>query len=862
MKNKYKVEGMTCSACSAAVERAVNKVEGVKQANVSLLTNSMIVESDTDKSEDILKAVSKAGYKAIADFEDEAQSSKPGSDLQIDNEIESLKHRLVVSIPLMLVLMYVAMGHMFHLPYPDLLSDVAGSGVMIFLQFLLTLPILYVNRNYFIHGFKSLINRNPNMDSLVALGAAAGVVYGIFSAFMIFRGLGTHNHEMVHKYLHDIYFESSAMILTLITLGKYLETKSKKKTTESINKLLEFQPDQVLVVNNGQEVITKVEDLQIGDQIKVVPGEKIAVDGQVIKGYSSVDQHAITGESIPVEVKEGDKVISGSINQNGTFVMEAKKVGADTTISQIVRLMEEASSTKAPISKLADKISSIFVPAVIVLAIVSFIAWMIIYRDFEFAFSIAIAILVISCPCALGLATPVAMMVATGKAADNGILIKSAESLETLHKVDTIIFDKTGTITNGKPYLTDINNLSSKSKNELLEIAYAIENNSQQPLANAIIEAAKQEGVNLLDVDNFESFTGKGVKADINGKSFYIGNDKLQKDIGVYKDSYKEIGDKYSEIGKTPVYLFDDTEILAIFAIQDTIKDTSKIAIEEIKKLGIKTVMLTGDNARTAKAMADLSGVDEFKADLLPQDKDRIVSEYQDQGDIVAMVGDGINDAPALIRSNIGIGVASGTDIAIDSADLILVKSDLQDIVNSISLSEKTIKNIKQNLFWAFFYNVLAIPVAMGLLYPSFGIKLNPMIGALAMSLSSVFVVTNALRLRNFKSKTFVKDKKEDISNDQKNINFVNNENKNGINNSDKNTLNKKGEIKMRKELLVEGMTCNHCKMRVEKVVSEIAGVDQVEVHLDEKKVYFNSDDSKIDEIAQAITDAGYEVIR
>ena len=856
MKERFDLEGMTCAACSLAVEKAVKKIEGVENVNVSLLTNSMNVDM-TDKIDPskIIDAVQKAGYEAKLKRQDAKVQRVSPRDI-INKEIKDLKNRLLVSIPLMILLMYVAMGEMLALPYPTLFQGVSGAGLMIFSQLLLTLPILYVNRAYFINGFKALFSGNPNMDTLVALGSAAGVIYGLFSTYMILYGLGTGNDQMVGHYRHDIYYESAAMILTLITLGKYFEAKSKAKTTDAINKLIDIQPDYVTLIKDGLEAKVPVEDIVIGDQIKIIPGERIAIDGVIISGHSSLDQQAITGESIPVEVKAGDNAISGSVNMNGSFIMEAKKVGEDTTIQKIIQLMEEASASKAPISKMADKISGIFVPIVIVLSIVSFIVWLWLGYGFEFAFSIGVGVLVISCPCALGLATPVAMMVATGKAADSGVIIKSAEALEVLHDVDVMIFDKTGTITKGQPVITDIVLVDDANKDEVLSIAYSLENNSQQPLAFAIIAKAKERQARLRQVTNFESFTGKGVKADIGDERYYIGNAKLLKDIGVYNEEAEKASLKFSKEGKTSVFLFSDKKILAILAIADQIKESSVEAIKEISKLGIKTVMLTGDHELTAKAMADKSGVDEFKAELMPQDKDRIVSAYQEDGSIVAMVGDGVNDAPALVRADVGLAIAAGTDVAVDSADMVLMKSDLQDVVNAIRLSQKTIKNIKQNLFWAFLYNVLAIPIAMGIFYIPFGLRLNPMIGALAMSLSSIFVVSNALRLRRFEAVNlhFGKDNEN-----------IDQENYQHLILGDKIKLvditERRGMEDMKKTFIVEGMTCEHCKMRVEKAVSQLDSVHSVEVVLDEGLVRLEGDRIDDQQVKNAIEDAGYTVI-
>lgn len=849
MKKKFDVSGMTCAACSLAVEKSVKKIHGVKNVNVSLLTNSMNVELDDDISdEEIIEAVEKAGYGAQEKSSTKKiENTSPKDKIELD--VKKLLNRLKISIPLMLVLMYVAMGHMLKLPYPEILSGPKNAGVMIFTQLLLTLPIIYVNRVYYINGFRNLFNKNPNMDTLVALGSSAGLVYGIFSTYMITYGLGNNMMELVSHYMHDIYYESASMILTLITLGKYLEAKSKQRTTDSINKLIEIQPDFVKVIRDGIEEELPIEQVRLNDQIKIIPGERIAIDGKIVKGHSSLDQSAITGESIPVEVFKGDLVISGSINMNGTFVMQASKVGEDTTINKIIQLIEEASATKAPISKLADKISSVFVPVVILISLISFLLWMVLGYGFEFAFSIAVGILVISCPCALGLATPVAMMVATGKAADNGIIIKNAEALEQLHKTKTMIFDKTGTLTKGKPVVTDIISLSEKSHDEIIEIAYSLEENSQQPLAFAVRNYAKENSIRLIKADDFEAITGKGIKARIDGKYYFIGNDKLMKEKNVYISEIEIIADKYSSQGKTSIFLFEETKVLAIIAIADQVKESSKQAIDFIKSKGIKTVMLTGDNKLTANAMAIKTGVDEVKSELLPQDKDKIVSEYKKDG-IVTMVGDGINDALALIRSDVGIAIADGTDIAIDSADLVLMKSDLIDIVNALNLSEKTIINIKQNLFWAFIYNILAIPIAMGILYIPFGIKLNPMIGALAMSMSSIFVVTNALRLKKIKSSNIVKKDKEILF-----------ENANFEKILVKNNNIKKGRKNMKNTLLVEGMTCNHCKMRVEKAVSEVKGVSKAQVYLEDKKVEFEADSSLVGQVKDAIKEAGYEVV-
>lgn len=852
-KRKFDVEGMTCASCQLTVEKAV-KNAGSKSAKVSLMTNTLEVDDDNISDDDIIKAVQNSGYNAKSRVENTSKTKTKNPKETLDKEADGIRKRLYISIPLMFLLMYIAMGEMMNLPYPNFLKGYEGAGIFAFLQLVIALPVLYVNRTYFIHGFRALFKSSPNMDSLVALGSFAAVLYGMFASFMIFYGLGQNNMEMVHQYRHDLYYEAGTMILSLITLGKYLEVISKAKTTESINKLMELQPDEVTVIRDDEEIIVATEDVVEGEIIKVVPGERIALDGIIVEGKSSIDTSAVTGESMPVEVAVDDKVISGSVNNSGSFKMKATSIGSDTTISKIITLMEEASATKAPISKLADKISGIFVPIVITISVIAFVVWLILGYSFTFALSTSIGVLVISCPCALGLATPVSMMVATGKAADNGILVKNAEALEILHKIDTIVFDKTGTITKGKPVLTDIITINGFNKDKAISMASALEANSQHPLALSIIEYSKENNLDSYTAKDFDSITGKGIEAYIDGKKYYIGNDKLMKDKGVFSEEIIKESNELSNQGKTAVYMFDEDNVIAIFAIADAIKQTSKYAIEEIEKLGIKTVMLTGDNRLTAKKIAKDVGIDEVKAELLPQDKDKIISEYQKGDKKVAMVGDGINDAPALMRADVGIGIADGTDIAIESADLVLMKSNLQDILSSIKLSDVTINNVKQNLFWAFFYNTLAIPVAIGIFYPFFGLKLNPMIGALAMSLSSVFVVTNALRLRGFKIEN------KHFENDQVLSNSVNYDNIDLI--DKKSNFENKGDYNMEKRIIeIDGMSCAHCKMSVTKELSKFA--NDVEVSLENKTatVLVNKNTTD-DELIQAVADVGYEAVK
>lgn len=856
MKQKFDIEGMTCANCQLTVENAVKKL-GAEEVNVSLLTNMMEVESDL-KEEDIIKAVSDAGYKAISKNKENKKNKAKSPKEIYDKQKNDMKKRLKVSIPLMVLLMYVAMGDMVNLPTPNVLKGYEGAGLFAFVQLLLSLPILYVNRRYFQTGLKALYKKHPNMDSLVAIGSGAAYVYGIYAIIMINYGLGIGSNDIVMEYVHDLYFEAGAMILTLITLGKYLEVRSKSKTSDAINKLIEIQEDTVTIVVDGVEKIIDVEDLKIGDIVKIFPGEVIGVDGLLVKGASSVDTSAITGESMPVEVNEGDELIAGSVNTTGTFLMEAKKVGNDTTVSKIIELMEEASASKAPISQMADKVSYIFVPTVIAISIISFIVWLLVGASFTFAFSIAIGVLVISCPCALGLATPVAMMVANGKAAENGILVKNSESLEILNKIDTIVFDKTGTITQGNPALKDIVLLSDSNLEETLQIAKSLEANSQHPLALAILKYADEKSIASIENDNFDSITGMGVKGEIKGQKYYIGNDKLLKEYGdlSYEGLNKvlNIASDYSKENKTTVFLFTGGEVLAILTILDPIKTSSVQAIKDIEAMGIKTVMLTGDNEDTAKAISEEVNIDEYKAGLLPQDKDDIIQDLQKDNKLVAMVGDGINDAPSLMRSDVGIAIGAGTDVAIESADLVLIKSNLQDIVSAIKLSKKTIRNIKENLFWAFIYNIISIPLAMGVFYPSFGVKLNPMVGAFAMTMSSLFVVGNSLRLNNFKIDNKI-NRDEDIDRSEVNIEEIN------INNTDNSkTKEEKGNNMNNVLIKIDGMSCLHCKKTVENILFDYD--DNAEVSLEDKSARLKkTKDFDQEKIVKAIEDAGYKVL-
>ncbi len=769
MKEKFDVTGMTCSACSLSVEKAVEKMPGVKSVNVNLLANSMSVEFDDEAmdSRDVIKAVSDAGYGASV----HSKTGQVKSESQVnpvEEEIKEMKFRVIVSFIFLIPLMYISMGGMMGLPVPSWIVGLENALTYAFLQFLLTLPVIYVNRKYYQVGFKTLWHRSPNMDSLIAVGSGAGLVYGIFAIFRIGYGLGHGDMGLVANYAHDLYFESAAMILALITMGKLLETRAKGRTSEAISKLMDLAPKVATVVRDGLEVEIPIEEVVQGDIVVVRPGQSVPVDGLIVEGSSAVDQSALTGESIPVEKNVGDRVISATINKTGFFKFQAEKVGDDTTLSQIIQLVEEASASKAPIAKMADKIAAIFVPAVMSIALISTIVWLLLGHTFEFAMSIGIAVLVISCPCALGLATPVAIMVGTGKGASHGILIKSAETLETLHKIDTVVLDKTGTITEGEPVVTDI--LSDVGEKELLQIAASLEKPSEHPLAEAIVKRAAEEGVSHKEVGNFDAISGRGIEGTIDGKLYLAGNLALMEERLVDVSSYRDTSDSFARQGKTPLYFADEKKILGVIAVADVVKPTSRQAIDAFKSMGIDVVMLTGDNAITAEAIREELHIDRVVAEVMPQDKEEEIRNIQALGKTVAMVGDGINDAPALARADVGVAIGAGTDVAIESADIVLMKSDLLDAVTAVELSKATIKNIKENLFWAFFYNTLGIPLAAGVFYSALGWKLSPMFGAAAMSMSSVFVVTNALRLKLFKPKYESPASSEDIASAKKSI--------------------------------------------------------------------------------------------
>lgn len=844
MTQKFSVTGMTCSSCSAHVEKAVRKLPGVEQVNVNLLSNSMTVDYTEDQvnSQAIIEAVIEAGYGAsqYVKAAEKRQAAQPVDTVQ--EQLTSMKNRLIISFAFFVPLMYISMGHMAGLPLPSFLTGHHNAIAFAMTQFLLTLPVMYVNRKYYQVGFKTLFRGSPNMDSLIAIGSIAAVVYGIFAIYRIGYGLGTGDMDLVARYHMDLYFESAATILTLITLGKYLETRSKGKTSEAIAKLMDLAPKTATVIRDGLEVEIPVEDVAIGDIVVVRPGQSIPVDGVITEGNSSVDQSALTGESIPVEKNPGDKVIAATINKSGFFRFEAQKVGDDTTLAQIIQLVEEAGNSKAPIARLADKISGVFVPIVIGIALLSTIIWLLLGHPFEFALSIGIAVLVISCPCALGLATPVAIMVGTGKGAENGILIKSAEALETAHNIKTVVLDKTGTITAGKPVVTDIIPNKGSSSNYLLQVAATLEKPSEHPLADAIVEKANQIGLSFLETTDFKAISGRGISAQIDGKVCLAGNLAFMEENSITTSELSAQSDTLANNGKTPLYFAEDGKLIGLIAVADVVKPTSRNAIHELEQMGIEVVMLTGDNRKTAETIQRQLGISRIVAEVLPQDKEREVRAIQESGKVVAMVGDGINDAPALVRADVGIAIGAGTDVAIESADIVLMKSDLMDVVTAIQLSKAVIRNIKMNLFWAFFYNSIGIPLAAGVFYSILNWKLNPMFAAAAMSLSSVCVVTNALRLKLFRPK-FATPISEPTAPESE-------------------ILQIEEDDTMKKIVKVEGMHCQHCQATVEKVLSGLQGVSSAKVDLDKKTATVTLESEVADDLLmQTVNEAGFQAI-
>lgn len=872
-KIKFNITGMTCSACSSHVQRAVEKLEGAAEVQVNLLTNSMSVNYDeailgTDK---IIEAVEKAGYGAsLADSLKNSSSNKNSADGKTSGtrsfqndaaklERDKIKKRLILSLVFMIPLFYVSMGHMASLPIPHFLHGIENALIFSFTQFLLALPVLIINKKFFTGGFKAFLNKAPNMDSLVAVGSGAALIYGIFAIYKMAYGMGHGDMETVRLFAGDLYFESAAMILTLVSLGKFLEANAKGKTSQAITKLMNLRPKTALVIRNSNEEEIPVEEIVKGDLILIKPGFSIPVDGIIVEGNSSVDEAAITGESLPVEKTAGDKVVSASINLSGTFTFKAERVGDDTTLSQIIALVEEASASKAPVSKLADKISNYFVPAVIAIAVITLFIWLIAGEGFEFALSRAISVLVISCPCALGLATPTAIMAGTGKGARLGILIRSAEALETAHKTNTVVLDKTGTITQGRPDVIDIKKTENFSEDEVLSLAYSLEVLSEHPLANAVIKRAKEKNLEALKIKDFKAEHGFGISGieEASGLKILAGNEKLFQKNNIEISHAKAEIDALAEKGATPLLIGvsggtggssseTDTgaKLIGIIAVADKIKEGSIESIAEFKAMGIKTIMLTGDNKKTANAIKAQTGVDDFAAELLPQNKKNEIDKLQQAGLKTAMIGDGINDAPALMTADVGIAIGNGTDIAIESADIILMNDNLQTAVDSIQLSRAVMRNIKENLFWALFYNSLCIPLAAGAFYPLFGIVLSPMIAAAAMSLSSVSVVSNALRLNYFKPKRKCK-----ISRDAGSTESCA---------ADKNKIKEK-EL-MNTVLKVNGMQCQHCVSHVKEALTKISGVS-AEIDLGAKTATITHPERvSVADLKKAIEDAGYTV--
>lgn len=879
MKQRFNVTGMSCSACSAHVEKAVSKVPGVDSVQVNLLQNSMVVEY-ADGAVDagtIISAVTEAGYGASV-MGDKKEKAKEENELQkkTADEARRMKHRLGWSIGFLAVLMYVSMGHMLGWPLPGILTGHENVMVFALTQLFLTLPVMYLNRKYFENGFRSLIHGAPNMDTLVAMGSTAAAGYSASQLFVMGYALGRGNLEAAHAGAMNLYFEAAAMILTLVTIGKYMESRSKNRTSDALTKLMDLAPKTALVLRDGQEMEIPSEEVRIGETVIVKPGQAVPVDGVIIEGTGTVDESAITGESIPVEKKAGDRVTGATVNRAGYFRMEADRIGEDTTLSQIIRLVEEAGGSKAPIAKLADKVSGVFVPVVITIALVTIAAWLLAGQSFSFALASGIAVLVISCPCALGLATPTAIMVGTGRGAEQGILIKSGESLETAHLVDTVVLDKTGTVTQGRPALTDIRPVGGVTEQELLSLAASLEQASEHPLAEALVEGAKSRGVPLEKVSDFLAVAGQGVRGTVQGRDVLAGNRKMMKENGIETVGLEDMAAALAEEGKTALYIAADGKLLGLTAAADPVKETSAQAIREMENMGLSVVMLTGDNERTAKAIQKKLGISRVVAEVLPQDKEREVRRLQEEGHKVAMVGDGINDAPALARADVGIAIGAGTDVAIESADIVLMKSDLLDAAAAIQLSRAVIRNIKENLFWAFFYNALGIPLAAGVFYPLLGWQLSPMFGSAAMSFSSVFVVSNALRLKGFRPSFRKKKGAAALAADTAPaacpvpaqdgsvpaacpVPGACSGEQEGTTGQENKTEHKE-EKTMKKTMKIEGMMCGHCTGRVEKALNALDGV-QAQVSLEDKAAYVTIDGDVSDEtLKKTVEDEGYQV--
>ena len=846
MKQRFRVGGMSCAACSAHVEKSVSAVPGVSMVQVNLLAGSMTVEYDEAVCDagKIIAAVVSGGYTAAVD--DGKQQSAPAQSAQADEALGEMKKRIIVSAVFMIVLMYFSMGEMIGLPLPSYAAGMDGMFALALTELVLTIPIVLINRKYYINGFKTLLHRAPTMDALIAVGSGAALVYGIYALVRI----GTApTPEAAHSFMHDLYFESAGMILTLVTLGKFFEARAKRKTGEAIAALMDLRPQTAEVIRGGRAIQLPIEQVQTGDLVVVRGGQSVPVDGVITEGSAFLDESAITGESMPVERHVGGTVIGATVSKSGYFVMRASRVGDDTTLSQIIRLVEEAGASKAPIAKLADKVAGVFVPVVMCIALVTAVIWLLAGETPSFALTRAISVLVISCPCALGLATPVAIMVGTGVGAKNGVLFQSAEALEDLHNVTSAIMDKTGTVTEGRPVVTDVQTWGVETE-ELLSLALSLEKRSDHPLADAIVRYALEKGAKERRVTDFEMVEGQGIRAAVDGVPCMAGNQRMLLANGLaLSRSMQELGEKLADAGKTPLFFAANRQVVGTFAVADVLKPTSRAAVSALESMGIEVTLLTGDNKKTAQAIASELGVREVIAEVLPQDKERIVREKQAAGRRVAMIGDGINDAPALARADVGIAIGAGTDVAISSADVVLMKSDLMDAVDAIRLSRQTIRNIRQNLFWAFFYNCIGIPIAAGALWVPFGIKISPMIGAAAMSLSSVCVVSNALRLRFFKAGERVKQAGDPIV-------LPHSEQPNPSE-----TAKNKEENVMEKTIRVEGMMCMHCVAHVKKALEELPGVT-AEVDLDGGRAVVRAEQLPDDAaLTSAVTEAGYKVV-
>lgn len=859
-KAKFSITGMSCSACTARVEKAVAKLQGTEHVTVNLLTNSMQLAYDEEKLNpaEIIAAVEHAGYGAApADgsgpaFSPEGTTAE-GSHALTGRSIASkaaaeMRHRLVWSLALLIPLVYVSMHTMlqeaFGLGVPSLvvrtLDGPENAVSFAFLQLLLVLPIMYLNRRYYTVGFKTLLQGAPNMDSLVGMGSMASALFGIFAIFRMSWGLGHGDLALVNAYSHNLYFESAGMIVTLITVGKYLEARAKGETGRALEKLMDLAPKQATVIRGGIPQVVPIAEVRKGDVLAVKPGERIPADGRILKGQTSVDESAITGESIPVAKQTGDMVISATINRQGYIEAVVEKTGEDSTISQIIKLVDEASSSKAPMARMADRIAGVFVPSVILIALLTGTGWLLAGYSTELAFSMAISVLVISCPCALGLATPVAIMVGTGKGAENGILIKSGEALEIAGKVDTVVLDKTGTITVGKPEVTEIQPLGV-SEQELLALAAGLEKGSEHPLAEAILACAEKKGIQPLPMENVQAVFGRGVQGERNDTVYLAGNEAFLQEMGLATEPHRNALDTLANAGRTPLLFAKGRNIAGILAAADVEKETSAEAVKRFGELGLQVVMLTGDNARTAEAMRMRLGIPQVIAEVLPQEKEKHIAALQQKGHRVAMIGDGINDAPALARADFGLAIGAGTDIALESADAVLLKSSLLDAVSAIRLSRSVVRNIKENLFWAFIYNIVCIPLAAGILYPSMGLKLSPMVGAAAMSLSSFCVVMNALRLRRFQPEQPTHGTA--VSEEDKKI-------------------ERKEAITMKTNLKIEGMMCAHCQKHVHDALSKMEGVTSVNVDLEGNQADVESSrEIPREEFAKVIEDAGYALV-